>query len=667
MHAQEAGTKINKLVEQLNEHNYKYHVLDAPEITDYEYDMMMKELISLEEQFPEFIQQDSPTQRVGGEALSSFQQVQHGVPMLSLDNSYNQGDLVDFDRRIRKSIQGDIEYVVELKIDGLSVALKYEGGQFVQGATRGDGYVGEDISQNLRTIKTIPLKLKEAIDIEVRGEVYISREKFVELNQKQEEKGETIFANPRNAAAGSLRQLNPKVTAQRPLDIFIFNIQQMENMGFKTHTDGLNYLKNMGFKTSLYEVCNSIEEVIHLCEKWADKRKTLPFDIDGLVIKVNDLNQREALGSRSKSPRWAIAYKFPAEQQKTVVEDIIVQVGRTGALTPTAILEPVRVAGSVISRATLHNEDYIQEKDIRIGDKVVIQKAGDVIPEVVRVIFDERTGAEKPFKMPGYCPVCHEKTVRLEGEAVIRCMNTACPAQLRRGFIHFVSRNAMDIDGLGESIVGLLLDNHLVKDFADLYYLKEEDLIPLERMGEKSAQNLIKAIEKSKENDLDRLIFGLGIKLVGARAASLLAEAFGDMDQLIKASYEEIIAIPEIGGKMAESIVAFFQEDRNLQVLDKLKAAGVNMKSLKNLDDNTTEKNLEGLTFVLTGTLEKYTRNQAKEMIEKRGGKVSGSVSKKTSYVLAGAEAGSKLDKANQLGVKVISEEDFEKILSTNH
>lgn len=666
MYQQEAQIKINELVDKLNEHNYKYYVLDAPEITDYEYDMMMKELIALEKQFPELVQQDSPTQRVGGQALSGFQQVQHGVPLLSLDNSYNQGDLIDFDRRIRKSVRGDIEYVVELKIDGLSVALKYEKGKFVQGATRGDGYVGEDVSQNLRTIKTIPLKLKEAIDIEVRGEVYISREKFVELNQKQEEKGETIFANPRNAAAGSLRQLDSKVTAQRPLDIFIFNIQQMEDRGFKTHTDGLEYLKTLGFKTSLYEVCHNIEEVIHLCEKWADKRRTLPFDIDGLVIKINDLEQREALGTRSKSPRWAIAYKFPAEQRETVVKDIVVQIGRTGALTPTAILEPVRVAGSVISRATLHNEDYIREKDIRIGDKVVIQKAGDVIPEVVRVIFEERRGEERAFKMPENCPACHEKTVRLEGEAVTRCINTACPAQLRRGFIHFVSRNAMDIDGLGESIVGLLLDNDLVKDFADLYALKKEDLIPLERMGEKSAQNLIEAIAKSKENDLDRLIFGLGIKLVGARAASLLAEAFGDMDKLMKATYEEIIVIPEIGNKMAESVVAFFQEDRNLQVIEKLKAAGVNMKLLKNADDNEVEKNLEGLTFVLTGTLEKYTRNEAKEMIEKRGGKVSGSVSKKTSYVLAGVESGSKLDKANQLGVKVISEEEFEKMLNAS-
>ncbi|QEK13666.1 NAD-dependent DNA ligase LigA [Crassaminicella thermophila] len=657
-----ARKKIDQLIDIINEHNYKYYVLDNPEITDYEYDMLMNELISLEKQFPELIRQDSPTQRVGGEPLEAFVQVQHSVPMLSLDNSYNKEDLLDFHNRIRKVIDGKIEYIVEPKIDGLSVSLKYEKGIFVQGATRGDGFVGEDITSNLRTIKTIPLKLKEEIDIEVRGEVYISREKFAELNQKQAEKGETIFANPRNAAAGSLRQLDPKIAAKRNLDIFIFNIQTIKNMHISKHTEGFEYLKSLGFKTSMYEVCHSIEEVIDQCEKWAEKRSNIPFEIDGLVIKINDLEQREALGTRSKSPRWAIAYKFPAEQKKTIVKDITIQVGRTGALTPTAELEPVRVAGSVISRATLHNEDYIKEKDIRIGDRVIIQKAGDVIPEVVRVVFDDRTGQEKEFKMPKVCPACGEEVIRLEGEAVTRCINTACPAQLRRGFIHFVSRDAMNIDGLGESIVNLLLDNNLVKDFADLYSIKKEDLVPLERMGEKSAQNLINAIEKSKNNDLDRVIFGLGIKLVGVRAAKLLADAFGDMDKLMKATYEEIVAIPEIGDKMAKSIEAFFKEDRNLKTIEKLRAAGVNMKALKTSEEEV-EKKFEGLIFVLTGTLQKYKRNDAKAIIEKLGGRVSGSVSKKTSYVLAGAEAGSKLEKANQLGIRVISEEEFEQMI----
>ena len=662
MDQKEALSKINSLREQINHHNYRYYVLDSPEISDYVYDQLMKELVDLETQFPALITSDSPSQRVGGVPLSAFQQVTHTIPMLSLDNSYDEGDLREFDKRIRKALGESVEYVVELKIDGLSVALRYEDGRFVQGATRGNGYVGEDITQNLRTIKSIPLRLGEEEDLEVRGEVYISREKFAELNQKQEEKGEALFANPRNAAAGSLRQLDSKITAQRPLDIFVFNIQTMENQVFKTHTEGLEYLKLQGFKTSMYEICRNIDDVIGLCEKWAQKRSELPFEIDGLVIKVNDLQQREQLGTRSKSPRWAIAYKFPAEQQKTIVKDIVVQVGRTGALTPTAILDPVRVAGSVISRATLHNEDYIRQKDIRIGDRVWIQKAGDVIPEVVSVIFDERTGDEQVFIMPSTCPTCGHQTTRLEGEAVTRCMNTACPDQLRRGIIHFVSRNAMNIEGLGESIVALLLGNKLIQDVADLYYLKKADLTPLERMGEKSAQNLIDAIEKSKTNDLDRVVFGLGIKLVGERAAGLLADAFGTMDRLIHGTYEEITSIPEIGDKMAESLVAFLKEEGNLNIIGKLKAAGVNMEN-QAIHDEKVEKKFEGLTFVLTGTLEKYGRNDAKEMIERLGGRVSGSVSKKTSYVLAGAEAGSKLEKAVSLGVTVIDEDEFEKML----
>ena len=662
MNQQDAKDKMDELVDKLHYHSYKYYVLDSPEITDYEYDVMMEELTTLENTFPELIMEDTPTQRVGGQPLSAFQQVQHTVPMLSLDNSYNEQDMIDFDKRNRRTIAGDIEYVVELKIDGLSVSLKYEKGIFVEGATRGDGFLGEDITKNLKTVKSIPLKLNKNMDLIVRGEVFISREKFAELNLKQEENGETIFANPRNAAAGSLRQLDPKITAKRPLDIFIFNIQAITGVDIKTHSEGLEFLKELGFKTSIYSLCNSIEEVIKQCEIWAEKRKELPFDTDGLVVKVNNLQQREELGMKTKSPRWAIAYKFPAEQQVTVVKDIVIQVGRTGALTPTAILEPVRVAGSVVGRATLHNEDNIRAKDIKIGDRVIIQKAGDVIPEVVRVLLGERTGDEKTFVMPNRCPVCSEETVRLEGEAVTRCINAACPAQLRRGIIHFVSRDAMNIDGLGESIVTLLLDNNLIDDAADLYYLKKEDLVKLERMGEKSAQNLLDAIEKSKSNDLDRVLFGLGIKLVGERAASLIAQHFNHMDLIKRASISELVAIPEIGDKMAESIGAFFREDRNLLLIEKLKNAGVNMKALK-ISDEKTEQKLQGLTFVLTGTLNKFTRNEAKDIIERLGGRVSGSVSKKTDRILAGAEAGSKLDKAIELGVKVVDEDEFERLI----
>lgn len=662
MNIQEAKIEIEKRTNELNEHNYNYYVLDHPTISDYEYDQMMNKLIEIEKEFPELMQSDSPTQRVGGVALESFNQVTHTVPMLSLDNSYNQGDLLDFDGRTRKVLDEEVEYVVEPKIDGLSVTLSYENGVFVRGATRGDGYIGENITQNLKTIKTIPLRLSENVNVEVRGEVYISREKFDKLNKRQEENGQPLFANPRNVAAGSLRQLDSKITAQRNLDIFVFNIQTMDGKTVDTHVDGFEYLKKLGFKTSNYNVCNSMKEVVDLCDEWSEKRATLSYEIDGLVVKVNNLNQREILGTKSKSPRWAIAYKFPAEQKETLLQDIEVQVGRTGALTPTAILEPVRVAGSVISRATLHNEDYIQEKDIRIGDYVIIQKAGDVIPAVVRVVLDKRAEDSKPFHMPESCPICGEETVRLEGEAATRCVNSACPAQLRRSIIHFVARNAMNIDGLGESIVTLLLEQGLISDIADLYYLKKEEVLSLDRMGEKSANNLLKAIEESKTNDLSRVVFGLGIKLVGARAGVLLADVFKDMDTLMNARFEDITVIPEIGDKMAQSVVAFFKEERNLEIIEKFKSAGVNMKSLK-VEDDSIEKKFKGMTFVITGTLTKYKRTDAKELVEKLGGKVSGSVSKKTSYVLAGEEAGSKLTKAQELGVRVISEEEFEEMV----
>lgn len=664
MNKNEAKSKIDKLRNEINHHDHRYYVLDAPEISDYQYDMLMKELIDLEERFPELKTYDSPSQRVGGEPLSKFDQVTHTVPLLSLSNSYDDKDLIDFDRRIKKEIGDRVEYVVEYKIDGLSVALKYENGRFVRGATRGDGIIGEEITKNLKTIKTIPLVLQEEIDIEVRGEVYIPKKKFAELNKRQEENGEAVFANPRNAAAGSLRQLDSRIVASRPLDIFIFNILVTNDLGMDKHSEGLDYIKRLGFKTSEYEVCKDIGEVIKLCEKWQEKRHDLSYEIDGLVIKVNDLSQRKALGTRAKSPRWAIAFKFPAEEKETVVKDIIIQVGRTGAITPTAVLEPVRVAGSVVSRATLHNQDFIDIKDIRIGDAVIIHKAGDVIPEVVRVIEEKRTGNEQKYILPDQCPECGENTVRLEGEVALRCINIACPAQLRRGIIHFVSRDAMNIDGLGEALVTMLLENKLIKDPGDLYYLKDnkEELISLERMGERSVQNLIDAIEKSKTNDLGRLVNALGIKHVGLKAAKLIADAFGNMDNISNASEEEITAIDEIGPKMAKSIVAFFHDEENLKVIEKMKSAGINMESKKKQVDNVNLK-LEGMTFVLTGTLDSYSRKEAKEIIEGLGGKVTGSVSKKTTYVLAGDNPGSKLDKANKLGVKVITEEEFNELV----
>ncbi|WIF94063.1 NAD-dependent DNA ligase LigA [Caminicella sporogenes] len=666
MDKQKAQERIRELKEKINYHDYRYYVLDNPEITDYEYDMLMKELIELEEKFPEFIAQDSPTQRVGGKPLVKFEQVAHIVPLLSLSNSYDENDLLDFDRRIRKEIGNKVEYVVEFKIDGLSVALKYENGKFVRGATRGDGLIGEDVTNNLRTVKSIPLALLENIDIEVRGEVYISKKKFADLNKRQEESGQPVFANPRNAAAGSLRQLDPKVTASRPLDIFIFSILKIEGKDLNKHSEGLEYLKKLGFKTSKYELCKNINEVIQLCKKWHEKRHELPFEIDGLVIKVNDLNKHEILGTTAKSPRWAIAYKFPAEEKETVVKDIIVQVGRTGVITPTAVLEPVRIAGTVVSRATLHNQDFINEKDIRIGDKVIIHKAGDIIPEVVRVLKDKRTGNEVKFELPKECPACGEKTVRLEGEVAVRCINMACPAQLRRKIIHFVSRDAMNIDGLGEAIITILLEKEFIKDPGDLYYLndKKDELVKLERMGEKSVSNLLNAIENSKNNDLSRLINALGIRLVGSKAAKVLAEEFKSIDSLINASIEKLTAIDEIGPKMAESIVEFFRDEKNLEIIEKMKRAGVNMESKKKAtEDGEIELKLKDKTFVLTGTLNNYTRNEAKEIIERLGGKVTGSVSKKTSYVLVGENPGSKLDKANKLGVRVITEEEFEEMI----
>lgn len=654
-----AQKRIEELINLINYHNEKYYNQDSPEIEDFEYDNLMKELIKLEEENPELKRNDSPSNRVGGKPLDKFEQVVHKIPMLSLSNAYSWEDLKDFDSRVREAVGSDVEYVVEFKIDGLSVGLNYNNGIFESGATRGNGIVGENITKNLMTIKNIPLNIDEKGELTVRGEVYISKKDFEEINKIQEEQDQPLYANPRNLAAGSLRQLDSKLTAKRPLDIFIFNLEDINSKQFKTHSESLEYLKQQGFHVSPeFKVFKTMDEIIEYIKYWTEHREDLGFGIDGMVIKVNNLAQREQMGYTAKSPRWAIAYKFPAERKETKLLDIVVEVGRTGTITPTAVLEPIRLAGTTVSRATLHNEDYINEKDIKINDTVLVQKAGDIIPQVVEVIKEKRTGEEIEFKMPEECPVCGEPTVRLEGEAAVKCINISCPAQIRRGIIHFASREAMDIDGLGESIITLLLKQDLIKDISDLYYLKKEQISVLERMGDKSATNLINAINKSKENDLWRFINGLGIKLIGTKAAKILASEFKDLDKLMSATEQELINLEEFGQTMADSVVEFFKEEKNISVIEKLKEAGVNTKLIES-DDEDIPKIFEKMKIVLTGTLPTLKRNDAKEMIEKRGGKATSSVSKSTSFVLAGEEAGSKLTKANDLGIKVIDEEKF--------
>jgi DNA ligase (NAD+) len=653
--------RIEELREKLEYHSYKYYVLDEPEINDFEYDAIMNELKKLEREYPEFVTATSPTQRVGGVPIKEFNQVQHAVPLLSLQDVFSFEELRDWDNRV-KSVVESTDYIVELKIDGLSVALLYENGEFVRGATRGDGNIGEDVTSNIRTIKSIPLKIKEKALLEVRGEVYMPKGAFEKLNTQREELELPIFANPRNAAAGSLRQLDSKITAERKLDIFIFNIQRYNGEEIKSHKEGLEFLKSQGFKVSPRRVlCKNIDEVINTINEMGESRGELPFDIDGIVVKVDDLKLREVLGQTAKTPRWAAAYKFPAEKKKTKVKDIFVQVGRTGALTPNAVLEPVRIAGSTVSRATLHNEDYVKDKDIRIGDTVIIQKAGEIIPEVVEVVKEERTGNEIEFVMPKKCPECGGDVVREEGEAAARCTNVSCPAQLKRSIIHFASRDAMNIEGLGPQIISSLMDNGLIKNPSDLYYVSFDDLINLERMGKKSVQNLLDAIEKTKENEIDKFIFGLGIRFIGGKAAKNLARSLKSIDKLMNSSYDELIQVDEIGDKMAESIVSFFKEEHNRNLIEKFRTAGLNF-SLKEIITEG-KRVFDGKTFVVTGTLSKYSRNEVEELIEKNGGKTSSSVSKKTSFVLAGEEAGSKLKKAQELGIKVITEDDFEKML----
>lgn len=660
MDLQLAEKKVKDLHNLLNQYNYEYHVLDQPSVPDAEYDRLMRDLIELEEQFPELKTEDSPTQRVGGEILDMFEKVEHQSQMLSLGNAFSKQDLRDFDRRVRQGAGENVSYVCELKIDGLAVSLRYEDGLFTLGATRGDGSIGENITANLKTIRSIPLRLKESVTMEVRGEAFMPRRSFEKLNKAKEENGEEPFANPRNAAAGSLRQLDPRLAAKRNLDIFVYGIANVGDTGVVSHSEGLDYLDSLGFKTNKERKrCESIEEVIEYVQGWTDKRPNLSYDIDGIVIKVDSLESQEQLGTTAKSPRWAIAYKFPAEEVVTTLRDIELSVGRTGVVTPTALLEPVRVAGTTVQRASLHNEDLIREKDIKIGDQVVVKKAGDIIPEVVNVLADRRTGEEQDFNMPTHCPECESELVRLDGEVALRCINPKCPAQIREGLIHFVSRNAMNIDGLGEKVISQLFAENLIKDVADIYKLTYEQLIQLERMGEKSVNNLIQAIENSKGNSLEKLLFGLGIRHVGAKAAKTLAQEFGHMEALEKASRDNLTAINEIGEKMADSIVSFFDQEEAHELIAELKAAGVNMayNGPKPVLAENSDSFFAGKTVVLTGKLEIMSRNEAKEKIEALGGKVSGSVSKKTDVVIAGEEAGSKLTKAQELGVEVWNEE----------
>ncbi len=647
--------RAEQLRKELNHHIYRYYVENENDIEDYEYDMLMRELKSIEEEYPELLTANSPTHRVGGTAdKNMFSSVTHIVKMESLQDAFDKSEVLDFDRKV-KEVCPDATYVVEPKIDGLSVSLEYSNGVISRGSTRGDGVTGEDITANLKTVRSIPLAIKEKLPfIEVRGEVYMPKEKFFEIVKKQELNEEKPFKNPRNAAAGSLRQKDPKITSQRGLDIFVFNIQQIDGKDLQTHKQSLDYIKSLGFKTiPFYNEFDNIDDVMKELDRIGSIRGTLPYDIDGAVIKVNRFDQREKLGSTAKCPKWALAWKYPPEEKKTKLIDIEINVGRTGVLTPTAVFEPVLVAGSTVSRATLHNEDFINEKGIRIGDTVVIRKAGDIIPEVLEV--SEHAENSEPYKMPDTCPSCGEKVTREAGEAAIRCNNPDCPAQLLRMLIHFCSRDAMDIEGLGDANLELLVNEGMLKTAADIYKLDFDTIAEFERLGKKSAENLKRAVEKSKENDLGKLIFALGIRHIGQKAAKLLADRFSDMDGIISASKEEILSIDGYGDIMAESVTDFFSHPQAVELINDLKAAGVNMRSEKKVIDNR----FEGKTFVLTGTLSRFTRTQASEVIETYGGKTSSSVSKKTDYVLAGEAAGSKLQKAQDLGVKIISEDEF--------
>ncbi len=662
MELQEAEKQVKELRKELEYYANKYYDEDAPVISDYEYDMKMNRLKAIEKEFPELITPDSLTQKIGGHVKEGFKEVVHEVPLQSLQDIFSYDEIKEFDNRIRKSAKEEnekLQYVVETKIDGLSMALEYVDGIFVRGATRGNGLIGEDVTDNLRTIKSIPKVLKKPETITVRGEVFIGTKEFEKLNEEQEILGKQLFANARNAAAGSIRQLNYKITESRPLDIFIFNVQKWDKNPFNSHFEQLNYLEELGFNVNPVRIlCKTEDEVERAIKKIGEERERLSFGIDGAVIKVDSLTFREKLGTTAKTPRWAIAYKYPPEAKETIVKDITVQVGRTGVITPMAILEPVKVAGSTISKTTLHNEDFIKEKDIRIGDTVVIQKQGDVIPEVIKVVTEKRTGNEIEFKMPAVCPVCGAPAVRQEGEAATRCIGIECPAQLLRSIVHFVSKEGMDIDGLGFKIVEQLVDKGFVKNIADIYSLTYEQIASLKKNGKKFASNLINSIEESKKQDLFHLITALGIRQVGTKAAKVLAKKYKTIENLQNASFESLANVEDVGEITANNIKEFFEQPQTIDILEKLKKAGLNMQDLSG--NEGIDNRFEGKTFVLTGSLEKYTRNEASQIIEKHGGKVSSAVSKKTDFVLAGEDAGSKLTKAQSLGVTIITEQEFE-------
>lgn len=652
--------RVKALHDLLNQYGYEYYVQDNPSVPDSEYDKLLRELIDIEEAHPELKSPDSPTVRVGGEVQSSFEKVNHDTPMLSLGNAFNEQELRRFDQRIREQV-GKVEYMCELKIDGLAVSLKYVDGRFVQGLTRGDGTTGEDITENLRTIHAIPLKINEPLSFEVRGEAYMSRSSFIRLNEEKEKNDEQPFANPRNAAAGSLRQLDPKLAAKRKLSVFLYSVNDFTDFKATTQSGALDELDRLGFKTNHERArVDDIEGVLAYIEKWTNQREQLPYDIDGIVIKVNDIEQQDEMGYTQKSPRWAIAYKFPAEEVVTTLQDIELSIGRTGVVTPTAILNPVRVAGTTVSRASLHNEDLIRERDIRIGDSVVVKKAGDIIPEVVRSITERRPEGTSPYSMPTHCPSCGHELVRIEGEVALRCINPKCQAQLVEGLIHFVSRQAMNIDGLGTKIIQQLYHHEVIKDVADIFYLTEDDLLPLERMGSKKVDNLLKAIDDAKANSLEHLLFGLGIRHLGVKASQVLAEKYETMDRLLEVTEEELISIHDIGDKLAQSVVTYLENEDIKALIEKLKNKDVNMvyNGIKT-SDIEGHPDFKDKTIVLTGKLQQLTRKEASAWLELQGAKVTSSVTKNTDLVIAGEDAGSKLTKAEKFGTEIWTEEQF--------
>ena len=648
-------TEIDQLRRELERAGYEYYVLDKPTMSDYDYDHKLRRLEELEQAHPETVTPDSPTQRVGGQALSTFEPVQHRVPLESLQDVFDFDEVRAFDQRVQSTVTGAV-YVVEPKVDGLSVALEYENGLFVRGATRGDGQVGEDVTANLRTVRSIPLRVDGAPEhLIVRGEVFMPKKVFHALNDERERRGEALFANPRNAAAGSLRQQDPKIAAQRKLDILVFNVQWSDGAAFQTHEETLDYLAQKGFKVIPHQLCTTMDQVIGAISQIGEERDRFSFDIDGAVVKVNDLSQRAVLGSTAKFPRWAAAYKYPPEVKPSRLTDIVVQVGRTGVLTPKAVLEPVRLAGTTVTSATLHNQDFISDKDIRIGDMVLVRKAGEIIPEVLSVVLDKRPADSRPYFLPKTCPVCGAPVERDEDGAHMRCTGAECPAQLLRNLTHFASRDAMDIDGLGVAVVENLVNAGLVKTPGDLYFLKEEDVAGLDRMGKKSAQNLMAAIRRSKDQDLARLIYAFGIRQVGQKAGKILAARFQTMEALEHATLEELTAVNDVGEITARSILTWLESPQSRHLIARLRQAGVNMTAAAQGSD----QRFAGMTFVLTGGLEQFTRDQAAAMIEDRGGKSAGSVSKKTTYVVAGEGAGSKLKKALDLGIPVLTEQEF--------